>query len=192
MLDTDEQLTLLQCARRSIARGINGRYADLPGSEWSRGLLVPRATFTTLRLEGELRGCCGTIEPRHPLINSVWHGAWSSAYADPRFQPVSAQELAHLEIAISVLTVLEPIAAASAAELIQSLRPGIDGLVLRYGARQATFLPAVWESLADAADFVNALKRKAGWPDSYHPPGMQAFRYQTETFSSAGTDALAA
>ena len=56
-----------------------------------------------MRLEGELRGCCGTIEPRHPLIHSVWHGAWSSAYADPRFHPVSAQELPRLEIAISVL-----------------------------------------------------------------------------------------
>ncbi len=143
-------------------------------------------------LDGELRGCCGTIEPQRLLVHDVWHSAWSSAYSDPRFWPVSPREIHRLEISISVLTPLEPIAATNSTELIQCLQPGIDGLVIRCGTRQATFLPAVWKSLPDAAEFVNELERKAGWLSSVRPSDIKAFRYRTESFSSGGPDALAA
>ncbi len=192
MLNEGERLELLELARRSIARGFDLRHLELPVADWSPALLEPRATFTTLMLAGELRGCCGTIEPQRALVQDVWHSAWSSAYSDTRFWPVSPREIHRLEISISVLTPLEPIAATNIAELVRCLRPGIDGLVLRCGTRQATFLPAVWKSLPDAAEFVEELKRKAGWSSSVWPSDMRAYRYRTDSFSSGAPDALAA
>jgi len=193
MLETSERARLLELARRSIAHGSAGRYPEpLPQDAWPPALLERRATFATLTLEGELRGCCGTIEPQRALVEDVWQHAWASAYADPRFLPVSAAEVGSLEIAISVLTPLEPIAARSEAELIAALEPGVDGLVLHCDTARATFLPAVWESLPDPGEFVAHLKAKAGWSAASWPRAMQAFRYRTETFRSNGSAALAA
>lgn len=192
MLEESERSRLLELAHRSIARGGRRRPEPLPQEAWSPALLEPRATFTTLTLAGELRGCCGTIEPQRLLVHDVWHNAWASAYSDMRFWPVSAVELGSLDITISVLTPLEPIAARSEAELIAGLEPGIDGLVLRCGAARATFLPAVWQSLPEAREFVRQLKSKAGWSTSFWPPEMTACRYRTETFRSGDNAALAA
>lgn len=193
MLESDDRSRLLELAHRSIASGLGRRDPQsLPHDAWSPGLLESRATFTTITLAGELRGCCGTIEPRRPLVADVWHNAWVSAYADPRFGPVSAAELGTLTIAISVLTPLTPIEAESEAQLAASLLPGIDGLVLRYGGARATFLPAVWQSLPEPREFIAQLKRKAGWSSSFWPPGMAAFRYRTQTFQSGRDVPIAA
>jgi len=185
MLDSSERTELLQIARNSIASGFS-RLSPRPPPErvWLPELLEPRATFTTLKLAGELRGCCGTIEPQRPLAHDVWHNAWVSANADPRFWPVSPAEADALEISISVLTPLEPIAVGSESELVESLQPGVDGVLLRCGAARAVFLPAVWESLPDAGEFITHLKGKAGWSPAFWSPDMTAFRFRTETFGS--------
>ena len=193
MLENGERSRLLELARGSIARGLSrGAMQVLSKGEWSSRLLAPRAAFTTLTLGGELRGCCGTIEPQRSLVEEVWRSAWLSAFADPRFPPVAAAELASLRIAISVLTALEPIACSNEAELIESLAPGVDGLVLRCGVAGATFLPAVWQSLKEPREFVAQLRRKAGLHGSLWPRELAAFRYRTETFESAESAALAA
>lgn len=187
MLEGSERAQLLQVARCSIARGL-GRTSPglMPDAAWPSRLLEPRATFTTLTLGGELRGCCGTIEPQRPLVDDVWHNAWVSAFADPRFWPVAARELAALEISISVLTPLEPIAASSEAELIASLQPGVDGLVISCGDARATFLPEVWQSLPEPGEFVAHLKRKAGLSaGSGLSSRTKAFRYRTVSFGSS-------
>jgi len=193
MLENDERSRLLELARRSITRGLSLPVPEpLPEGEWPSRLLAPRAAFITLTLGGELRGCCGTTEPQRTLVEEVWRSAWLSAFADPRFPPVAIGEVAALRISISVLTALEPIACGSEAELIESLVPGVDGLVLRCGAARATFLPAVWESLQEPREFVRQLRRKAGLYGSHWPPAMAAFRYRTHSFDSGEGAALAA
>jgi uncharacterized protein len=193
MLDESERSKLLALARDSIAGGSHRQVPEpLPPGEWSSRLLTPTAAFVTLTLRGELRGCRGTTEPQHSLAEEVWRSAWLSAFADPRFPPVAAGELASLRIAISVLTALEPIACANEAELIESLVPGVDGLVLRCDGARATFLPAVWKSHQEPREFVRQLRRKAGLDGSEWPGGMAAFRYRTETFDSGAGAALAA
>lgn len=149
---------------------------------WPSRLLEPRATLT---LEGKLRGCCGTIEPRRSLVDDVWHNAWVSAFADPRFWPVAAGEVAPLKVSISMLTPLEPIAASSEAELIASLQPGRDGVGISCGDARATFLPEVWQSLPEPGDFLAHLKRKAGLSDSRWSSRTRAFRYRTKRFQSS-------
>ena len=112
---------------------------------------APGASFVTLHRRGELRGCIGSLEPHRPLAEDVAGNARAAAYLDPRFAAVAREELPELELEISVLSPLAPLPAASESELVASLRPGVDGLVLVEGARRATFLPAVWRSAPRAA-----------------------------------------
>lgn len=183
-LEPSERATLLELAHRSIAEG-RPRAQPPPRQSWPPSLTEWRAAFVTLRREGELRGCRGTIEPRGALAEEVWHNAWASAYTDPRFPPIAPEELDTLEVAISVLTPLERLEAQSDEALAALLRPGLDGLVLRCGSAAATFLPAVWEMLPDPRQFIAQLKVKAGWPPRHWPVGMAVLRYGAETFLSS-------
>jgi AmmeMemoRadiSam system protein A len=140
----------------------------------------PRATFVTLRRGGQLRGCTGSLEARQPLACDVAHNAYRSAFADPRFPPLQPGELADLDVSVSVLGPLEPLGARSEEELVAQLRPGLDGLVLSEGPRSATFLPAVWDSLPDPRDFLDALRRKAGLPPGYWSSTLRFERYAVE------------
>lgn len=175
---------LLSLARRSIGEGLGRRTPvepPAPARDWGAPLLAPAASFVTLKRLGQLRGCRGLLEPARPLFEDVWLNAWSSAYEDPRFPPLAASELDDLDIAISVLSALEPILARSEHELLGQLEPGQHGLVLAFGPRRATFLPAVWSSLPDPGRFLGELKAKAGLPRDFWSPEMEAWRYTTRS-----------
>ena len=138
-----------------------------PGIEvaaYTQQLQAAGASFVTLTLGGRLRGCIGSLEARAPLVADVAHNAWRSAYKDPRFAPVTADEIGGVTVSISVLGTPEPLAAASEAELVAAARPGVDGLILADHGRRGTFLPQVWETIPDAGEFVRRLKQKAGLP----------------------------
>lgn len=173
---------LLRLARGSIETGLStGRLAPAVAVP-SPALNERRATFVTLRRDEDLRGCCGSIEPRFALAEDVWRNAWASAFADPRFPSLAPEEYGSVHLHISVLTPPERMQVKSETDLLASLRPGIDGLVLELGASRSTFLPAVWHTLPDPVDFLHQLKFKAGWPASFWSSQMQAWRYETESF----------
>jgi hypothetical protein len=112
----------------------------------------------------------------------VWNNAYASAFADPRFPALTAQEWTRTGLEISVLTEPERCDVRSEAELFEVLRPGLDGVILQAGARRTTFLPAVWEQLPDPRHFIRHLKLKAGWPADFWPADMQVWVYTTESF----------
>lgn len=141
-----------------------------------------RRTFVTLQCDGNLRGCIGSIEPTEPLAADVIANAHKAAISDPRFPGVSADELPRVEISISVLSTPRPIACGSEAELLDALRPHVDGLILQDGERRALFLPKVWEALPDRTAFVRQLKAKAGLKPRHWSKGMRAWRFTTEEF----------
>jgi uncharacterized protein len=181
-IDATDRRELLSLARRSIELGLaEERLAAAPGSS-SPMLNQHRATFVTLHEHQDLRGCCGSIEPRFPLAEDVWRNAWASAFADPRFPPLSRDEYPALDVHISVLSPLERVPVASEGELLAVLRPDRDGLLLARGAARATFLPSVWESLEDPVQFVRQLKLKAGWRPDFWSPDIEVWRYETESF----------
>jgi uncharacterized protein len=181
-IDATDRRELLALARRSIELGLEqGRLAPVP-SAYSPTLSQHRATFVTLHEHDDLRGCCGSIEPRFPLAEDAWRNAWASAFADPRFPPLTRDEYPALELHISVLTPLERVPVASEQELLTALRPDHDGLMLARGAARATFLPSVWESLEDPVQFVRQLKLKAGWRPDFWSPDIEVWRYETESF----------
>ena len=81
-----------------------------------------------------------------------------------------------------LLTVPDPLAVTTEAELLALLRPSIDGLILESDTGRATFLPAVWEQIPDPVQFVRHLKMKAGWPATYWSNRVRCLRYATESF----------
>jgi uncharacterized protein len=178
-----QRLELLELARASIDSALQrGELVPYSREPMHAELHRPAASFVTLRIGDDLRGCCGTVEASRPLCEDVWSNAWAAAFADPRFPPLTIDEWLDTRLQISVLSEPARCDVGSEAELLEVLRPGIDGLVLQHGARRGTFLPAVWEQLPAPADFVRHLKMKAGWPVNFWPADMQVWRYTTESF----------
>ncbi len=174
----EEQRLLLDVARRSIAHGLRtGEPLPVACEDFPPALQLPRACFVTLHLGGTLRGCIGGLVARRLLVEETARQAFQAAFHDPRFAPLAEDELPELEIEISVLSPLERLDVHSEEELLGALRPGVDGVLLREGSRQGTFLPTVWKSVPDAREFVRALKHKAGLPDDHWSSGIEAWRY---------------
>ena len=175
---------LLELARPSIHEGLKtGRPRQVEPAEWPEPLQAHRASFVTLhRPDGSLRGCIGAIEAYQPLVQDVSDHAYAAAFRDPRFPPVTAEELSSLRLDISVLTAPEPMDANSESDLLDQLTPGEDGLILEDGPNRSTFLPAVWASLDTPEAFLRELKCKAGLGPDYWSPTIQFRRYRTESF----------
>ncbi len=176
-----DRQTLLRVAREVVRAHLEARSPRLPVSD-SPALRVPRACFVTLHREGALRGCVGTLTPRGTLWDAVAQNARAAAFEDPRFEPVTAEEEPALHIEISVLTEPEALAFASPEALLAALKPGIDGVLLRAGRHQATFLPQVWEQLPDPQTFLEHLSRKAGRPGIWRTTGTEILTYRVEAF----------
>ena len=174
---------LLGLARDSIDYGFDNK-APLPVrlDELPVALAEPAATFTTLRLEGALRGCCGRLEAAEPLATDVAHSAFTAAFRDPRFDPLRREEFEAISLEVSVLTPMEPLPVADEADLLDKLQPGVDGLVIAEGWRRATFLPKVWENLPEPRQFLGQLKLKCGLPQDYWSSRLEFRRYRTTTY----------
>jgi AmmeMemoRadiSam system protein B/AmmeMemoRadiSam system protein A len=154
---------LLRLARQTIERVTRG--GELP--KWPAGGVPPacrerRGCFVTLHLHGQLRGCIGNLTASQPLFRGVSQNARDAALRDARFPCVTPDEVALLQIEISVLTEPQPLAFRTPADLLEKLQPQRDGVVLQIGAQRATFLPQVWEQLPDKTEFLSHLARKAG------------------------------
>lgn len=191
MSSTESRLTarqrqqLLDIAAHSVAHGLRqGRALVLDVTQYTADLRALGASFVTLRLKGELRGCIGSLQALHPLVIDVAENAYAAAFRDPRFAPLAAVELSELDYHISVLNPATPMQFRDQADLLRQLRPGLDGLILRSGRHQGTFLPSVWESLPTAEQFLAQLKRKAGLSEDAWPDDVQIWRYTTESFGA--------
>ena len=175
---------LLRLARNSIEYGLDhDEPVPVDLDSLPADLMEPAATFTTLRLNEKLRGCCGTLEAAHPLAMDVSRSAFQAAFRDLRFQPLARDEFGRIRLEVSVLSPLEVIPVANEADLLNCLAPGTDGLVIVEGARRATFLPKVWESLPEPRLFLAALKTKCGLPDDYWSERLEFFRYRTTLYA---------
>jgi AmmeMemoRadiSam system protein B/AmmeMemoRadiSam system protein A len=171
---------LLSRARNAIARALDLPTAAEPGHP---ALDSPGATFVTLRLDGELRGCIGTLSAERALADDVRAHALAAAFRDPRFAPLEAEDFADLEIEVSLLEPARPLAARTEPEARRALRPGIDGVLLEWRGRSATFLPQVWQQLPLPSDFLVALKRKAGLAADFWDQELRLSRYRVRKFA---------
>jgi AmmeMemoRadiSam system protein A len=183
-LTDEEKRLLLRLARSALERGVRGEALPSPDAALMTGHLAQLgASFVTLTVNGDLRGCIGALEPAQPLAADVRDHAVAAALEDPRFMPVTPDELTDIEIEISRLTLPQELEYESAEDLLGKLRPGIDGVILRDGGRRATFLPQVWEKIPDKAAFLDQLCAKMGvMPDTWRRKHLRVQVYQVEEF----------
>ncbi len=186
LADADRaRLFAVAAASLDFAAAHEGEAPDVAlGAGVSPTLSAQRASFVTLERDGRLRGCVGSPAPRMKLAQDVATNAAAAGFGDPRFAPLKANELAELTISISILSPAAPLALADEDELIASLHPGRDGLILRERGASALFLPSVWSALPDRRAFVQHLKRKMGRASDHWSGSMRAWRFTTESFQA--------
>ena len=176
--DADRRL-FLQIARDAIAAHVGATPAHAREAPGATGVLErPGGAFVTLHNRGDLRGCIGHIEPTEPLGVVVPRCAVAACSSDPRFPHVAARELDEIDIEISLLGPLEPIAGP------QDIEVGRHGLVVELGSRRGLLLPQVateWRWNADT--FLAQTCHKAGLAPDAWKQGAKLWRFEAEVFS---------
>ncbi|GJQ35733.1 MAG: TIGR00296 family protein [Anaerolineaceae bacterium] len=183
-LTDGEMRTLLRLAREAIEYAVRGKKLQPldPGS-LTPPLLEKGASFVTLTIRGDLRGCIGTLEAYQPLAEDVREHAVSAAMDDPRFPPVSESELSSIHIEVSRLTAPQELEYSTGEDLMRKLRPHIDGVILKHGFHKATFLPQVWDKIPDPQEFLDQLCYKMGERSNlWRNTRLQVYTYQVEEF----------
>ena len=174
---------LVAWARACLVEKLGGAAAVRPSAAWCK---EPGATFVTLHWrDGRLQGCIGSIEPQRPIVEDVEHNAIAAACHDPRARPITLLDVDDLEIELSLLSPLEPIAFRDEASALAALRPGVDGVVIECGGDRATFLPSMWSRLPAVTAFMEALKAKAGLPANFWRADIKLWRYAVDRHTDA-------
>jgi len=172
---------ILDKARQSIAYALEHNKLIKPDHQnIPEPLLEKGACFVTLEINHQLRGCIGNLEAMQPLIDDIERNAYAAAFSDPRFPAVTQQEFNKLDIHVSILTPATAMHFDDEKDLVNQIKPGIDGLILQDKGRRGTFLPSVWESLSEPEDFFRHLKLKAGLPENHWSDSLKVYRYHTE------------
>ena len=179
-MNTEKGKILLPIARAAISRVLDVPRAADETATW---LAEHGACFLTLTQSGELRGCIGTLQAHRPLIADVKSNAVSAAIHDPRFMPLSAEELDITTIEISLLSQTTEMDVRDEADALAQMRPNVDGIVFEYGRYRSTFLPQVWEDLVQPRQFLAMLRRKAGLPEDFWEEGVKLSRYTVTKWS---------
>lgn len=181
-LSREQGRLLLVLARSTLEQAIMG--GGTPKTLEDPELLSPAATFVTLKISGNLRGCIGNLQPVGPLWEGVRDNALHAAFHDSRFSPLNANELPKVHIDISILSKPQPVKYDDPLALPAKLRPGIDGVIIRDGRRSATFLPQVWQQLPDPEQFLGHLCRKAGLSEqAWREKKLEVEVYQVQCFA---------
>jgi AmmeMemoRadiSam system protein A len=178
-LSTETRRQLLALARDAIAARFRGDQPPRLASDRAETFGQPRALFVTLRRDGQLRGCIGTLALEGDLGRTVPRFALRAAFEDPRFPGLSAEELPGCTIEISVLTAPRPV------EHPEDIVVGRDGLIIELGGRRGLLLPQVATEWGfDRATFLAELSRKAGLPpDAWQLPSARLWSFQAEVFA---------
>lgn len=171
---SDRGATLAAFARQCIREELGGPKAIAPGDAWATEL---GATFVTLRWpNGALQGCIGNLDFDRPIAVDVAHNAVAAATRDPRSKPLALADADRLVVELCILSPLETIDSES------DIRIGVDGVVVSWHERRATFLPTMWHQLANLQTFMRELEHKAGIPHDVHRREVTLHRYTVQHF----------
>jgi AmmeMemoRadiSam system protein B/AmmeMemoRadiSam system protein A len=179
---------LVKLARKTIKERLVTKVAD-PGDVALDHTLqddcykLHCGTFVTLKIGGQLRGCIGNLTASEPVAEGVRRNAINAAFHDPRFSPLSQDELDRTEIEVSILSEPQRLEYRDWQDLVAKLRVNVDGVIIRKDYASATFLPQVWEQLPEPHDFLTHLCLKAGLPsDAWKSSELEVLTYQVQYF----------
>ncbi|MGE5251847.1 MAG: AmmeMemoRadiSam system protein A [Bacteroidota bacterium] len=183
-LTAEEQHTLLALAREALEGSVLGKpWFPLALSGYPPRLREEGASFVTLTIGGQLRGCIGALQAYQPLAEDVREHAISAGLEDPRFPPVRVDELSQIQIEVSRLSRPVPLEYETPEALPGRLRPHLDGVILSDGLHRATFLPQVWEKIPDPVEFLENLCYKMGaGPDLWRRKHLDVQIYEVQEF----------
>ncbi len=136
------------------------------------------ACFVSYYVDGQLRGCTGSIEAHSALWQDIAKRAYTTL-KDRRFEPIRLSELKDIRFDINILTPLMAMENRGLEALLEDLSPHQDGLLIVGRNRQAVFLPTVWDALPTPEAFVRALLNKGGWPEDYWSDKLSLYRFYT-------------
>jgi len=177
---------LLKLARQTLVDKLGGgkpAAADLVAALDDDRFNLPCGTFVTLKINDQLRGCIGNLTSTETVLEGVRRNAINAALRDPRFSPLSKDELERTRIEVSILSEPQPLAYRDGPDLIKKLHPHVDGVIIRKDHASATFLPQVWEQLPRPEDFLSHLCMKAGLPsDAWKNTELEVLTYQVQYF----------
>lgn len=190
MIDRHAERRLLHLARAVLTRYlVQGKTPRLHMEKIPCHLRQPASTFVTLTNEAfrsqPLRGCIGSTHAALPLVEDVRRNSLAAA-RDPRFSPLQAVELPDLRIQISLLHTPHPLQVDSYEDLLRSLQPGVDGVIISWHDHKGLLLPQVWERLDKPAVFLDALCQKARIPEHVlrnMPADLLVSTFAATTFS---------
>lgn len=179
MLNPEQRKQLLEIARTSIVASLDGRKAEIDPVSIDEILRRPAGAFVTLNtIEGQLRGCIGSIHPVAPLYHAVSQNAINAAFRDPRFFPVTRAEIDRLHVEVSVMGPVEQVRS------VEEIVVGRDGLIISRGPFAGLLLPQVATEYGwDRESFLGHTCIKAGLPDDAWRSGVTKIeRFVAEVF----------
>ena len=189
VIDPTTGRAAVQVARVSLDQFVRDHTLYEPNFDELESLLHEKgACFVTLTNNGILRGCMGHTDAQYPLAEDLSRNA-TAASRDFRFSPVIEEELADIRLEVTILSPLLQLRYANFEELIQRLRPGIDGVMLTWQMKRGLLLPQVWRRLPKPAGFLEAIAIKAGFPSrelQARPPTVVVHTFQVQHFAESG------
>jgi len=168
--------TLVEIARSAIGARLGHTEKSFPDLPWLQSF---RATFVTLTLNGDLRGCMGTLLPVRPLGEDVRENARAAAFNDPRFSPVTLSEWHAMKIGVSLISPMKQYSFSNRTDLVEQISQDREGLLLKWENCSATYLPEVWEQIPDPRQFLDELLKKGHFPQAARPPELRAYHYRS-------------
>lgn len=176
---------LLSLSRETLDAFIKeGRRVSIDKSKYEKPLSEVRGCFVTLHKNNQLRGCIGHIVGHLPLVEGIVENTISAAVKDPRFNPVSEDELDNIEIEISILSQPELLSEKDPKGILTFLKPNKHGVIIKNGHCQSTYLPQVWEQLPDKVEFLESLCFKGGMSqDSWKDSDTEIYVYEAMVFN---------
>lgn len=175
----------LQLSRRTLEKYFQNKgILNVEEDDLDNSLKEKKGVFVTLWKNQSLRGCIGSLEGTKPIFEGVIENTLASALYDPRFSPLSKEELKDIKIEISIIEPLKKLPDFKKEEdLLDYLKKNKPGLLIKKGIFQATFLPQVWEELKSPELFLSHLCQKAGLPpNEWKNKDLEMFEYEVDVF----------
>jgi len=181
-ISAQDQALLLDWARQQLVATASGEgEIVVPFADITNAVQRDRSAFVSLYIDERLRGCMiDEFSPHEPLYRNVLRNTQLAAAGDARFAPISFEEVDDVRIVISIISEPEEVVFGDPDDLVDALTPGLDGVILTIGDGVSAYLPSVWETFPDPAEFLSQLCLKQGldagrWRESPYPT-VEIFR----------------